>query len=286
MVESKGTSPAERAPPPNLLTRQMTTRAVLTAPARDVDRRKMFLRKRSSRYGFAQPKIIVSPEEMPPRRLVLKMVDLQEELASVNKNIMSGLAVKPEAWDAVVDLVTRIAKNFREYVVFSWLPEVQQAQELSPPEIQQQQQPVQQPSQMQTSPPSEAPTRETSTDSYQTDEMTVLAPHSSLQDIEEREEASERPTMGGDDFPVGPATSSNASSPRKRISIMKLEYEFKRIVDVRDQKHKMTKFSLDRKQWMSWCVLDSQGRAGSLPIGTATLEGTSFIPTRQQRIRL
>ena len=185
--------------------RQRTTRDVLNAAAADVDRRKMFLKKRSSRNGFALPKIVVSPEETPPRRLVLKMVDLQEELAAVNKNIMSGLAVKPEAWDSVVDLVTRIEKNFREDVVFSWRPPpadpiVPQPEPLNSPSLE------------------------------------------CLQEVED--EDSDHP--GGDEknpvVPKSPGSKSSSCQHSRSLSLTKLEREFKRIVDVREHKHKMVKY--------------------------------------------
>lgn len=185
--------------------RQRTTRDVLNAAAADVDRRKMFLKKRSSRNGFELPKIVVSPEETPPRRLVLKMVDLQEELAAVNKNIMSGLAVKPEAWDAVVDLVTRIEKNFREDVVFSWRP-------IAPDPIETEAEPG------------------------------SLQGLASLQEVDDEDSdhpAGDEKNLG---VPKSPGSKSSSCQHSKSLTLTRLEREFRRIVDVREHKYKMVKY--------------------------------------------
>lgn len=185
--------------------RQRTTREVLTAAAADVDRRKMFLKKRSSRSEIALPKIVVSPEETPPRRLVLKMVDLQEELAAVNKNIMSGLAVKTEAWDAVVDLVTRIEKNFREDVVFSWRP------------------------------PAPDPIV-TPTDPLNSSSLACL------QEVEEEDSDHRGVDDKNPILPKSPGSKSSSFQSSNGLSLRRLERKFRRIVDVRERKYKRIKY--------------------------------------------
>jgi hypothetical protein len=92
-------------------------RSSVPASSAGMDRRSL-LTKRKSSCGLK--KIILSPDDTPPRRLVLKMIDLQEALTALNGKVMSGLAVKPEAWDSITELITRLERNFREDIIFSW----------------------------------------------------------------------------------------------------------------------------------------------------------------------
>jgi 7 transmembrane sweet-taste receptor of 3 GCPR len=62
----------------------------------------------------------VAPDETPARRLVLKMIDLQEQLTAVNRKIISGLVVSPEEWDLLTTLNEKLYKTFEHDVDFSW----------------------------------------------------------------------------------------------------------------------------------------------------------------------
>jgi hypothetical protein len=92
-------------------------RSSVPASAAGMDRRSLLTKRRSA---CALKQIILSPDDTPPRRLVLKMIDLQEALTDLNGKVMSGLAVKPEAWDSITELITRLERNFREDIIFSW----------------------------------------------------------------------------------------------------------------------------------------------------------------------
>jgi hypothetical protein len=73
-----------------------------------------------SRRRSLASKILVECDETPTRRLVLKMVDLQEELAAVNDRIISGAAVSEEEWTSVRDLIGVLGSTFRDDVDFAW----------------------------------------------------------------------------------------------------------------------------------------------------------------------
>jgi hypothetical protein len=73
--------------------------------------------------------IIVTSHQTPARRLVLRMVDLQEHLYSVNERIMSGLAVSEEDWTRLRKLCTNMGHVFADEVRFEWEP---QTTELEP----------------------------------------------------------------------------------------------------------------------------------------------------------
>jgi hypothetical protein len=65
-------------------------------------------------------RIIVTAEETPARRLVLKMVELQEQLAVINNRVMSGLAVTEEDWATVRRLSSKLGSTFDNEVEFAW----------------------------------------------------------------------------------------------------------------------------------------------------------------------
>jgi hypothetical protein len=73
-----------------------------------------------SRRRSLSSKILVQSDETPARRLVLKMVDLQEELTAVNNRIMSGVAVSEEEWTSVRDLIGTLGSTFHDDVDFAW----------------------------------------------------------------------------------------------------------------------------------------------------------------------
>jgi cadmium resistance protein CadD (predicted permease) len=73
-----------------------------------------------SRRRSLSSKMLVQCDETPARRLVLKMVDLQEELAAVNDRIISGVAVSEEEWMSVRDLIGTLGSTFHDDVDFAW----------------------------------------------------------------------------------------------------------------------------------------------------------------------
>jgi hypothetical protein len=75
-----------------------------------------FIRSRRS----LSSKMLVQCDETPARRLVLKMVDLQEELAAVNERIMTGVAVSEDEWTSVRNLIGTLGSTFRDDVDFAW----------------------------------------------------------------------------------------------------------------------------------------------------------------------
>lgn len=77
--------------------------------------------RRSSTSHPIQP-IVVTKNETPARRLVLRMVDLQEHLHSVNERIMSGLAVSEEEWSKLRKLCRNMGLVFTNEVRFEWEP--------------------------------------------------------------------------------------------------------------------------------------------------------------------
>jgi hypothetical protein len=72
-------------------------------------------------------RILVKCDEPPARRLVLKMVDLQEQLAVVNDRIMSGVVVSEEGWTTVRRLANRLVSTLNDDVDFSWENEEREA---------------------------------------------------------------------------------------------------------------------------------------------------------------
>jgi hypothetical protein len=70
----------------------------------------------------AANRIVVATHETPARRLVLRMVDLQEHLYSVNERIMSGRAVSEEEWTKLRKLCTNMGHVFADEVRFEWEP--------------------------------------------------------------------------------------------------------------------------------------------------------------------
>jgi 7 transmembrane sweet-taste receptor of 3 GCPR len=82
---------------------------------------KLASQKRSSSSPSIQP-IVVATNETPARRLVLRMVDLQEHLNAVNERIMSGLAVSQDEWTKLRKLCRNMGLVFTNEVRFDWEP--------------------------------------------------------------------------------------------------------------------------------------------------------------------
>jgi hypothetical protein len=70
--------------------------------------------------GSVSNTIMIQCDETPARGLVLKMVDLQEQLLAVNGRIMSGIAVSEEEWIAVRELTSKLGATFNDEVNFAW----------------------------------------------------------------------------------------------------------------------------------------------------------------------
>ena len=64
--------------------------------------------------------ILVKQDETPARRLVLKMVDLQEYLTSINGRIMSGHAVSESEWERLRSMSNHLSTAFHQEVAFEW----------------------------------------------------------------------------------------------------------------------------------------------------------------------
>ena len=65
-------------------------------------------------------RILVKQDETPARRLVLKMVDLQEYLTSINGRIMSGRAVSESEWERLRSMSNHLSTAFHREVAFEW----------------------------------------------------------------------------------------------------------------------------------------------------------------------
>lgn len=71
-------------------------------------------------HGRISSRIVVTQDETPSRRLVLKMIDLQNNLARVNLRIMSGTAVSEDEWETLRRMSTKLGSTFKNEVEFSW----------------------------------------------------------------------------------------------------------------------------------------------------------------------
>jgi hypothetical protein len=65
-------------------------------------------------------RIVVQCDEPPSRRLLLKMVELQERLSEINSRIMSGLAVSEEEWNTIRTMSSKLGSTFKDDVDFAW----------------------------------------------------------------------------------------------------------------------------------------------------------------------
>lgn len=68
--------------------------------------------------------IVINHNEAPARRLVLKMLDCQKQLARINERIMCGLTVSEEDWLLTRRLSHRLATTLSDEVKFSWEDEM------------------------------------------------------------------------------------------------------------------------------------------------------------------
>ena len=75
----------------------------------------------ASRHGHQHHHaVVIKQDEAPSRRLILKMLNLQEQLSRVNERIISGMTVPEDDWEAVRRLNRKLATAFSEDVEFEW----------------------------------------------------------------------------------------------------------------------------------------------------------------------
>jgi hypothetical protein len=60
--------------------------------------------------------------EPPPRRLLLRMIDVNHTLGLVNRAVLSGDQVTQESWEFLREAVVALGRVFEEEVVFDWEP--------------------------------------------------------------------------------------------------------------------------------------------------------------------
>lgn len=76
----------------------------------------------SSRQPSDMQPLLIRLNETPSKRLVLKMYHLQEHLAHINQQILSGAAVSKADWEKLRRLSTRMGDTFHS-VDFDWTPD-------------------------------------------------------------------------------------------------------------------------------------------------------------------
>jgi hypothetical protein len=73
-----------------------------------------------SSRSVAGQTIVVREDETPSRRLLLRMISLQQHLQTVNERVMSGLAVPREDWTGLRSLCEKLGTAFQNEVQFDW----------------------------------------------------------------------------------------------------------------------------------------------------------------------
>ena len=103
------------------------------SPGMELESTEPGLSRRTRRQVKAKPRgrgylqIVVKQDETPSRRLVLKMIDLEKNLARVNRRIMSGTAVSEGEWETLRLMSTKLGSTFKNEVEFSWQRGTEQA---------------------------------------------------------------------------------------------------------------------------------------------------------------
>jgi hypothetical protein len=94
------------------------------SPGRPKPRNEVSFKRRlnalPSQRRYLSNRILVKCDEPPARRLVLKMVDLQEQLVAVNDRIMSGVVVSEDEWTTLRQSANRLGSAFNDDVDFAW----------------------------------------------------------------------------------------------------------------------------------------------------------------------
>jgi len=67
--------------------------------------------------------IHVEEDAPPPRRLLLRMIDVERRLTRANKAVLSGLGLSVEDWEGIRDACTALGEVFVTEVRFDWEPE-------------------------------------------------------------------------------------------------------------------------------------------------------------------
>jgi len=79
--------------------------------------------KYASKHGLnagKKPHFVIESDQAPSRRVLLKMVDLQEHLNRITQRIMSGMAVSEEDWEQARSLGGKFGSMMNDDVAFSW----------------------------------------------------------------------------------------------------------------------------------------------------------------------
>jgi hypothetical protein len=72
------------------------------------------------RHSHHHHPILISDDETPTRRLVLRLVDLNLVLSRVNERILSGLVVSHEDWKTLQEFSIELGTVFSDEVKFKW----------------------------------------------------------------------------------------------------------------------------------------------------------------------
>ena len=67
-----------------------------------------------------EDKIKISETETPSRRLLLRMIDVQQLLKKVNQALLGGMPVSREEWDQIREASIELGGVFEEDVEFDW----------------------------------------------------------------------------------------------------------------------------------------------------------------------
>lgn len=74
-------------------------------------------RRRANKH---HEKIVIAEDAAPTKRLLLDLVEIQQNLECVNRNVMSGKQVSIQSWENLRDHTLTLAKTFTNEVEFSW----------------------------------------------------------------------------------------------------------------------------------------------------------------------
>jgi hypothetical protein len=65
-------------------------------------------------------RLSVDNPEPPPRRLLLRMIDVHHMLGLLNRAILSGNQATQESWEFLREAVVALGRVFEDEVVFDW----------------------------------------------------------------------------------------------------------------------------------------------------------------------
>lgn len=78
----------------------------------------------------ASGKIRVTEDDAPPRRLLLRMIDVHRRLGKVNKMILAGLCVDVQSWEEIREACSALGDVFANEVEFEWRTQPQEEENL------------------------------------------------------------------------------------------------------------------------------------------------------------